>query len=143
MDLHASSVPSARRTYADGTFQTGDIVVADVRNPIENPASKGKRRPFVLVSRVDGHWLGMGLTTNPRYAGGAPRVAVPNPTAVGLTGLGFLWGDRLTNVSVLDIDRVIGRVEPSLAEAVIALARLGCADAAALRAAAGPSSTAA
>ncbi len=143
MDLNASSVPGAQRTHADGAFQSGDIVVADIRNPIENPASKGKRRPFLLVRRVDGHWLGMGLTTNPRYAGGVPRVAIPNPTAVGLTGPGFLWGGRLTNVSVLDIDRVIGRVDASLAEAVIALARLCCADAAALRAAAGPSSTAA
>lgn len=122
--------------YDDGTFRAGDIVVAGVRNPIENRNSKGKNRPFVLVRRVDGHWCGMGLTTSSHYANGAPRVAIPDPAAAGLRGPGFLWGDRLTNVSVLDIHVVIGNVDPSLAEAVISLAGLGSMDAAALRRAA-------
>lgn len=131
------------RIYDDGTFRTGDIVVAGVRNPFENPNSKGKNRPFVLVKRVDGHWRGMGLTTNPHYANGAPRQAIPNPTAVGLQRPGFLWGDRLTNVCVLDIRGRLGVVEPSLAEAVISLAALDAEDSASLRRAADPSSDAA
>lgn len=143
MTLHACPTPTAPRFYADGNLQTGDIVVADVRNPIENPGSRGKRRPFLLVRRVDGHWQGMGFTTRPSYASGAPRVAIPDPKTVGLTSSGFLWGDRLTSVSVLDIHQVIGQVNPSLAEAVIGLARLSCADAAALRTAARPSANAA
>lgn len=122
--------------YDDGTFRAGDIVVAGVRNPIENRNSKGKNRPFVLVRRVDGHWCGMGLTTSSHYANGAARVAIPDPAAAGLRGPGFLWGDRLTNVSVLDIHVVIGNIDPSLAEAVISLAGLGSMDAAALRRAA-------
>lgn len=131
------------RVYDDGNYRTGDIVVADVRNPIENHASKGKPRPFVLVCRIDGHWRGMGLTTNPKYSNGTPRTAVPDPGAAGLTGPGFLWGNQLTNVSVLDLHRIIGIVEPRLAEAVIRLAALDGADAAALRRAAGCTSHAA
>lgn len=143
MTQQACQDPSDGRRYDDGSFRTGDIVVASVRNPFENPHSKGKNRPFVLVRRVDGHWCGMGLTSNPRYRTGAPRVAVPNPIAVGLRGPGFLWGDRLTGVSVFDIHGVFGVVDTALAEAVISLAHLGGADAAALREAAGPSSNAA
>lgn len=123
-------------TYDDGRFRVGDVVLAGVRNPIENRNSKGKYRPFVLVRRVDGHWRGMGLTTNSHYASGAPRVAIPEPLEVGLHGPGFLWGDHLTNVCALDIDRAIGKVTPALAEAVVLLAGLYGADAAALRAAA-------
>lgn len=129
--------------HKDGTFRTGDIVLASVRNPIENRNSKGKTRPFVLVRRHEGHWSGMGLTTNPRYANGVPRVAIPDPTAVGLHRPGFLWGDRLTNVCVLDIQAIISVVDPALAESVISLAGLGTADAAALREAAQPWSSAA
>lgn len=143
MAARTGSVPNAIHIYDDGTLRAGDIVVADVRNPLENPASRGKPRPFVLVCRIDGHWRGMGLTTNPRYVGGLPRTPIPNPAAAGLARPGFLWGSHLTNVSVLDINRTIGVVEPSLAEAVIELAGLYGADAAALRAAACPSSDAA
>jgi hypothetical protein len=112
------------REYHDGTFRCGDIVVASVRNPLENHLSAGKNRPFLLVDRTGGSWRGMGLTTNSRYASGAPRVAIPYPFAVGLRGPGFLWGDRLTNVSVLDITKAIGRADIALAEAVIDLAQL-------------------
>lgn len=129
-------MPSAHTIYDDGTFRVGDIVVARVRNPQENSASRGKPRPFVLVRRADGHWCGMGLTTNPRYANGAPRTPIPNVSAVGLVGAGFLWGSNMTYVSVLDIDRVIGHIESSLAEAVIELAGLCGPDEAALRGAA-------
>lgn len=120
----ANPVHDVRRRYSDGTYNAGDLVIADVRNPFENPHSKGKLRPFVLVYRVDGHWCGMGLTTNPRHHSGAPRVAVPQPAAVGLRRDGFLWGDRLTSVSVLDIGHVIGRVDLPLVDAVSSLAGL-------------------
>ena len=125
--------PSGRSPYSDGAFHVGDIVVAAVRNPFENPTSKGKNRPFVLVRRVDGHWRGMGLTTSSHYASGAPRLAIPDPAAAGLRRPGYLWGDRLTNVFVLDIHGAIGKVTPALAEAVISLAGLSGADAEALR----------
>lgn len=123
-------------SYADAAFTVGDIVIANVRNPIENARSRGKRRPFLLVHRVDGHWRGMGLTTSSRYASGAPRVPIPDAAAAGLRGPGFLWGDRLTNVSVLDIDMVIGHVTSALAQAVISTASLDGEDAVRLRGAA-------
>lgn len=121
---HAEPVHYDRRRYSDGTYHAGDLVIADVRNPFENAHSKVKHRPFVLVCRIDGHWCGMGLTTKPRHDHGAARVAVPHPAAVGLRGASYLWGDRLTSVSVLDIDRVIGRIDLPLADAVANLAGL-------------------
>jgi hypothetical protein len=78
----------------------------------------------------------MGLTTNPRYRDGVERVAIPDPHAVGLRGRGWLWGDRLANVSVLDIGPRIGQVDVAMAEAIIALAHLDGTDAVALRRAA-------
>ncbi|MCA0308843.1 MAG: hypothetical protein LCH87_16040 [Actinobacteria bacterium] len=125
------------RIHDDGSFRAGDVVVASVQNPIENPSCKGKRRPFVLVHRVNGHWRGMGLTTSSHYADGTPRIAIPNPASVGLHRAGYLWGDRPTSVCALDVDTLLGVVDASLAEAVISLAGLRTADAAALREAAG------
>lgn len=123
-------------SYADAAFSVGDIVIANVRNPIENARSKGKRRPFLLVHRVDGHWRGMGFTTSSHYASGASRVPIPDPASAGLRGPGFLWGNQLTNVSVLDIDMVIGHVTSALAQAVISTASLNGEDASRLRGAA-------
>lgn len=142
MSERACPTPGDHGVCDDGTFRTGDVVLAAVRNPFENPNSKGKYRPFVLVRRRGGHWCGMGLTTKPRYANGVPRVAIPDPLAVGLQRQGFLWGDRLTNVCVLDLRNVLGVVDTALAEALISLVSLGAADAAALREAAQPSSRA-
>jgi hypothetical protein len=113
----------------------GELVWADVRNPLENRASTGKMRPVVLVQREGGHYRTMGLTTQRTYGDGTPRVAIPNPRRVGLRGPGFLWGDKLTNVSVLDIGDHIGWSDAELAEAIITLARLGNGAAAGLRAA--------
>lgn len=102
----------------------GELVVAAVRNPIENRYSSGKPRPAVIVDRVDGHYRTMGLTSKGTYKNGAPRVPVPDPATVGLRGPGYLWGDHLTNVSVLDIGNHIGWVDSRLAEAIIQLAEL-------------------
>ncbi len=123
--------------YNNGRFSVGDVVLACVFNPFENRNSKGKYRPFVLVCRIEGHWRGMGLTTNAHYASGKQRVEIPDPAEVGLNGPGFLWGDQLTNVSAIDIDRTIGKVTLALAEAVISLAGLYGPYAATLRNAAG------
>lgn len=143
MSQHARPTQGDYSAYDDGTFRTGDVVLAAVHNPIENPHSKGKLRPFVLVRRSGGHWVGMGLTTKPTYANGDPRVAIPDPTGVGLHRPGFLWGDRLTKVCVLDLRAIISVVDPALAEGVISLAGVEAADAAVLREAAQPSSSAA
>lgn len=104
--------------------RTGSIAWCNVMNPHENPNSTGKIRPVLLVSRVGGHWLGMGLTTKPAYRNGKPRMAVPNPRSMGLHKPGFLWGRRLTRISAIDVHDVIGTCNPDLAEAVIGLANL-------------------
>lgn len=126
-------------SYDDGRRCAGDVVTVNLLNALENRRTSGKRRPAVLIRRENGHWATMGLTRNSRYQDGTPRIAIPDPQAVGLRGPGWLWGGRLANVSVLDIDTRIGQVDEALAEAIIALAQLDDDDAAALRVAAGPS----
>ena len=118
--MPTSDLPSAHRP--------GEVVSVVVYNALEHAGSAGKRRPAVLVRRQGGRWLVMGLTTKPAYASGVPRVAVPDPAAVGLAGPGHLWGDRLTAVSALDVGEHIGWVDHALAEAVAELARLPAAD---------------
>lgn len=114
----------------------GEVVVATVSNPIQNRASKGKRRPVVIVCRDGARFGVMGLTTLASYANGRPRTAVPNPTAVGLDGPGYLWGQRITWVCVLDVHTHIGWVDEALATLIARQAALGQADARALLAAA-------
>ena len=104
--------------------RTGSIAWCNVMNPHENPNCGGKLRPVVLVARVWGHWVGMGLTTNPTYRDGRGRISVPNPAKLGLRRSGYLWGDRLTHISAIDVHDVIGTCDHDLAEADIALARL-------------------
>lgn len=105
-------------------YLPGEVVLAGVRNPLENPGCSGKFRPVALVDRVAGHWRVMGLTSKSTFASGKPRTPVPNPLRVGLNGPGYLWGDKLTNVSALDIGRHLGWVDLDLAMSVIREARL-------------------
>lgn len=116
--------------------QAGEVVWINVLNAIENRFATGKERPAVLVRRDGGHWVTMGLTTRDKYLDGSPRQSIPNPRAVGLKGPGYLWGDRLTNVSAVDVGDHIGWVDEALAELIIRFARLGKLDASALRSAA-------
>lgn len=97
----------------------GDVVLAKVMNPLENANNTGKFRPVVLIQRVGGHWRVMGLTTNDAFADGRKRTPVPNWQAVGLHGPGYLWGDRLTNVSVLDVGRRVGEADLELAVTIV------------------------
>lgn len=112
--------------------QPGEVVTALVSNPLENSASRGKLRPVILVRRDGSRWHVMGLTTKPIYRSGAPRQPVPNPLCVGLNRPGYLWANRLTGVSVLDIEGHLGWVDLALATAVITQAHLGPADSRAL-----------
>ncbi|MGI8632122.1 MAG: hypothetical protein ACR2NA_06175 [Solirubrobacterales bacterium] len=123
-------------THDDGNHRTGDVVLVDLLNALENQRATGKLRPAVLIRRDGGHWLVAGLTTNPRYSDGSPRVPVPDPAAIGLHREGWLWGPRPARIATLDVHTTIGRVDEVMAEAIIALSRLGADDAAALRAAA-------
>jgi hypothetical protein len=124
--------------YSDGTFQCGDVVIVRHYNSIENPEARGKPRPAVLVRQQPKPqaWLVMGLTTKPQHLDGTPRVPVPNPTILGLSGPGFLWGGRLTVIDSPDILRRIGRVDGPMAEAIIGLVGLGGEDRLELRRAA-------
>lgn len=125
------------RRWSVAHGQPGELVTALVGNPLENPAALGKLRPVVLVRRDGCRWHVMGLTTNSRYRTGAERQAIPNPRAVGLDRPGYLWADHLTAISVLDVRRHLGWVDPPLAQLVAMTADLAPVDAAALMHASG------
>ena len=102
------------------TFEPGELVLADCRNSLENRAARGKYRPMVVIRREDGHLRALGLTTNPAFRSGVPRVAIPNPTSVGLYKPGYLWGDRLTCIYVGDVEKHLGIADRELVEAIFA-----------------------
>jgi len=107
------------------SLERGELVWARIINGIENPLAMGKVRPVILVEAQGWQWKTMGLTTNPRYRDGSPRLAIPDHSVVGLRAPGWLWGTRLTWVSGIDIDDHIGWIDRPLALEVIALAHLG------------------
>lgn len=122
--------------YNDGVRRTGDVVIINLLNALENRMATSKYRPAVLIRRDAGHWVTMGLTTNRHYRDRTARTQVPDPAAIGLRGPGWLWGHRLANISAIDVHDRIGRVDGAMAEAIIELAHLDTLDAAALRLAA-------
>jgi hypothetical protein len=100
----------------------GELVWASVINGLESSRATGKLRPVILIQAQGSQWKTMGLTTKPFYRDGSPRVLVPNPGAVGLTGQGWLWSGRPCWVSGIDVFDHIGWVDVPLAFEVIKLA---------------------
>lgn len=122
-----ASVPQQFRggsSRRPATLAPGELVWARITNGIENAAATGKSRPVVLIESRGSAWHVMGLTTNPRYRDGSPRVPIPDPCAVGLTRPGWLWGSRLCWVTGLDISDHVGWINEALAFDVIELAEL-------------------
>ena len=101
----------------------GHVVWANVLNPLENPDSVGKIRPVVLVSGTATHWRVMGLTTKSQYEGGRPRRPIPDFASVGLRAPGYLWGDKLTRITVESVESFIGFANDQLVDQIIDLAR--------------------
>ena len=120
------------RSARDAFLEPGEVVLASVSNPVENPNSQGKIRPVVLIARRHSRWLVMGLTSKPTYADGTPRTPVPFPQAAGLHGPGYLWGHRPTAICVFEVRSHLGWVDPHLAAAIIEQAHLAPEEAAGL-----------
>jgi hypothetical protein len=60
----------------DDVLRPGDVRITNLGRRDLNERFGMKPRPTVLIAptiRPDGHWLVVGLTTNPRYADGTPR----------------------------------------------------------------------
>jgi hypothetical protein len=130
-DLHRRpDVESVRQHHPRGRaarpaeLASGEVVWASIVNGIENPAASGKARPVVLVEPSGWAWRTIGLTTRPYHRDGAPRVAIPNPHAVGLKYPGWLWSGKLCFTSGIDIQDHIGWIDMPLAFEVIKLAGL-------------------
>lgn len=105
-------------------YQPGDIVVADLRNGIQNPQARGKSRPALIVGRRGGSYLVLGFTTNDHYANGERRVVCPGHRDMGMWGRrSFLWSFRLSRVSGLDVSHQIGRANEGLLRLIAKHAR--------------------
>ena len=132
LDVGMAAIRVQRRAHhftdRSPTLEPGEVVLADCRNSLEDRASRGKFRPMVVIRREDGHLRALGLTTNPAFLDGTPRVAIPNPTSVGLLKRGFLWGDRLTRIYVGDVEKHLGMADRALVEAIIGHVHLDEAD---------------
>lgn len=105
-------------TMRDPVFEPGELAIARVRNPLEDPGASGKARPVVLLHRFDGRWNVMGLTTKASRIDGTPRDPVPDYGVVGLTGPGYLWG-RPVLIDALDVLSHVGWIDPLLAALII------------------------
>lgn len=109
--------------------RVGEIVVARVRIPHEDPSAPGKARPAVLISRTGSTWTAMGLTTQSRYkTTGSERVPILNWRDLGLIRPCYLWG-RTVRICCLDIDRHIGWADACLAASIIVNGGVTVADA--------------
>lgn len=117
--------------------RTGAIAWALVRNPIEDPGSKGKSRPTVLIRREGSVWLVAGLTKQSHYkTTGEPRIPVAHWAEVGLQIPSYLWSTHLVRVSVLEVFDVMGFADASLAARISFSAQLSVEDDLALQRAA-------
>ena len=104
--------------------EPGEIMTVRILNALEDPRAKGKARPGINVERVGGHFRVMGLTTSSRYSSGKSRLPVPDPQAIGLTAPCHFWGDRLTNVSAIDVGDHIGWIDHQTLAAMRTLVEL-------------------
>jgi hypothetical protein len=103
--------------------QSGLLFRVKILNPLEDEHAEGKIRPAVLVSQNGDNWRVMGLTTKSKYSTGESRRPIPNHVGVGLPGPGYIWGSRLTRVTVDSIHEFIGYANHQLVEEIIDLAR--------------------
>ena len=123
-------------TYTAGPKEVvgepGEVVWANCLNSLENRNARGKLRPMLIIRRVGGQFNTVGLTTNPRFRSGEARVVVPDPAGLGLRGAGYIWGRRVTSVSVLDVVNHAGWAHEPLLRAVLESVDLSFGDRAAL-----------
>lgn len=115
--------------------QPGEVVWADCRHHLADRfGGQSKFRPMILVRRIDGHWLVVGLTTQPFYSNGMPRTAVSEPRWAGLrSGPSYFWSENMVTISALDVGGHIGWAHPAMVEQIEEAVRLNATDRASLR----------
>jgi len=119
-------------------FQPGDVVLANIKNPIEDTNSQGKPRPAVLLYQSDPkHWFVAGLTSQSHYKSTRnERIRVYASPRNGLDGDGYLWSPKFTKIPRYDIKEFKGVVDEHLAEVLCKNTNITAPTAARLRAAA-------
>lgn len=88
-------------------LRPGEVVIADVRNPHEEPGSEGKHRPTVWLGVLpDGRHAIAGLTTKTHFDNGRPRTKLVDTPGCG--AVSYLWGGKLVIVDEVSLIRPTG-----------------------------------
>lgn len=124
-------MPIVRHRYdpfpatACAELEHGEIAWARIINGNARLGEVGKTCPAILVEARGAEWSILGLTTRSHYRNGSPRVAVPDPGAVGSDGPSWLWSERLCRISAIDVGDHIAWIDDPLAREVISLTGIG------------------
>lgn len=122
---------SSKAILATNGLGAGQLVIATIANPRENPGSEGKNRP-ALICAVQGDWIVVeGFTTQNCRRGGEAREPVPDWEELGFTKPSYLWG-RCVAIPAINVVQSLGWSTPELATKVIEISNLSEADATSL-----------
>jgi hypothetical protein len=125
------NVDSSNTTLTTSGLGAGQLVIATIANPRENPGSEGKNRP-ALICAVHGDWIVVeGFTTQSCRRGGEAREPVPDWEELGFTKPSFLWG-RCVAIPAINVVQSLGWSTPELATKVIEIGNLSDAEATSL-----------
>jgi hypothetical protein len=103
--------------------EPGELVWGRIFNGIENKNSRGKWRPVVILKPGDREHRVIGLTRQGIYkTTNEPRVPIPNPTACGLSGRGFIWSPKPSWCLRFDLGDHIGWADNELAAVIASMA---------------------
>ena len=101
--------------------EAGEVVLADLGNYLEaaedGRSCQPKMRPVILLRIGDCQHLVAGLTTQSRHlTTGAARPLVPASDSMGLLVTSFLWSDRPSRISRINVRRHVGWVDRAVVE---------------------------
>ncbi len=104
-DLHSK----ARNLSREAKLRTGEVIMANIVNGIENRRASGKFRPCVIVEVPPYGCLTVaGLTSRGITRKGERRVELSDNQEWWLHGRSFIFGWRLTRLSRIDVGDHIG-----------------------------------
>ncbi len=100
-----------RRSVRPLTLQPGEVITGNVVNGLENRRASGKVRLVVVVDPTpQGHVLVAGLTSKALTARGEQRDELLDNSPWGWLGRSYIYGQRLTRLSRIDVGSHVGWV---------------------------------
>lgn len=98
-----------KRTDRTAMLQPGEVITGNILNGIENRHASGKVRLVVVVEATDSGCLKViGLTSKGMTQSGERRVEMYDNQEWGWRGRSFVFGERLTRLSRIDVGDHVG-----------------------------------